>query len=172
MDIKIEPAPLALLDKLYEIETASFREEAFTRSQIASLLTDYNDLAFVAQIGGETAGFVIATLEIVGKKTFGHILTIDVLPHYRRIGIARRLLHTVEAAFRENGIPECRLEVREDNSAALSLYLKLGYQKVGRLEKILREKTRRAPEKDPLGGRDSFVRPVPNKFKHRSIKPR
>jgi ribosomal-protein-alanine N-acetyltransferase len=140
MDIKIEPAALALLDKLCEIETASFREEAFTRSQIASLLTGCNDLAFVAQIGGETAGFVIGTVEIAGKRTFGHILTIDVLPRYRRIGIARRLLHTVEAAFRENDIPECRLEVREDNSVALSLYLKLGYQKVGRLEKYYGKK--------------------------------
>ena len=121
MDIKIEPAALALLDKLYEIETASFREEAFTRSQITSLLTDCNNLAFVAQIGEETAGFIIATLEIAGKKKFGHILMIDVLPHYRRIGIARRLLYTIEAAFRENGIPECQLDVREDNSVALGL---------------------------------------------------
>jgi ribosomal protein S18 acetylase RimI-like enzyme len=32
-------------------------------------------------------------------------------------------------------VKECHLEVREDNAAALSLYRKLGYAKVGTLKK-------------------------------------
>jgi len=135
MNIKIEPAALGILDELYAIEKESFGEEAFTRSQIASLLTDYNNLAFVARVDEETAGFVIATVEFAGRKMFGHILTIDVLPCYRRRGIAERLLHAAETSFRERGISDCHLEVREDNIAALNLYAKLGYQKVGKLEK-------------------------------------
>ena len=37
--------------------------------------------------------------------------------------------------LKQKGIRECHLEVREDNSAALKLYQKSGYQKIGRLEK-------------------------------------
>jgi ribosomal protein S18 acetylase RimI-like enzyme len=38
-----------------------------------------------------------------------------------------------------NPLRECRLEVREDNAAALNLYQKLGYKKVGKLEKYYGE---------------------------------
>jgi ribosomal protein S18 acetylase RimI-like enzyme len=66
---------------------------------------------------------------------FGHILTVDIEPSHRRKGIAQKLLHEIEAIFIERGIKECRLEVREDNVAASNLYQKLGYKKVGKLEK-------------------------------------
>jgi ribosomal protein S18 acetylase RimI-like enzyme len=66
---------------------------------------------------------------------FGHILTVDIAPSYRRRGIAQKLLREIEAIFKEKGVKECRLEVREDNAAALNLYQKLGYKKVGKLEK-------------------------------------
>ena len=66
---------------------------------------------------------------------FGHIVTVDITPAYRRKGIAQKMLHEIETTFKEVGIKECRLEVREDNVAASNLYQKLGYRKVGKLRK-------------------------------------
>ena len=135
MEIKIEDVSIRLLDKLYEIEKQCFKQEAFTKQQLAYLLTDYNAIGLAARVNGEIAGFAIARVDIRRNAAFGHILTVDITPAYRRKGIAQKLLHEVETIFREKGIKECRLEVREDNVAALNLYQKLGYKKVGKLEK-------------------------------------
>lgn len=135
MDIKIEEVSISNLDKLYEIEKQCFEQEAFTKQQLAYLLTDYNAIGLAARVNGKIAGFAIARMNIRRNVPCGHILTVDITPVYRRKGIAQKLLHKVETILRERGIKECRLEVREDNVAALNLYKKLGYKKVGNLEK-------------------------------------
>jgi ribosomal-protein-alanine acetyltransferase len=135
MDIKIEAASISHLGELYEIEKQCFKQGAFTRQQLAYMLTAYNAIGLAAKVNGETAGFAIAQVDIRRNVPFGHVLTVDVAPAYRRMGIAQKLLLEVETRLREYGIRECRLEVREDNLAALSLYRKIGYEKVGILER-------------------------------------
>jgi [ribosomal protein S18]-alanine N-acetyltransferase len=135
MEIKIETASVKLLDKLYEIEELCFDQEAFTKRQIAYLLTDYNTIALVAKADNEIAGFIIAQIEIENDTLFGHIITINVTPAFRRKRIGTKMLNEMEAILLQKGISECHLEVREDNSSALKLYHNKGYQKIGRLEK-------------------------------------
>jgi len=135
MDIKIEDVSIRLLNKLYEIEKQCFEQEAFTKQQLAYLLTDYNAIGLVARVNGEIAGFAIARVNIGRNASFGHILTVDIAPAYRRKGIAQKLLQQIETIFKERGIKECSLEVREGNVAASNLYQKLGYKKVGKLAK-------------------------------------
>jgi ribosomal-protein-alanine acetyltransferase len=135
MAVKIEDTSIRLLGKLYEIEKQCFGQEAFTKQQLTYLLTAYNAIGLAARVNSEIAGFAIARVDIGRNTSFGHILTVDIAPAYRRKGVAQKLLQEIEAIFREKGIKECRLEVREDNVAALNLYQKLGYKKVGRLEK-------------------------------------
>jgi len=135
MVIKIEDATIRLLDKLYEIEKQCFEQEAFTKQQLAYFLTDYNTVGLVARVNSELAGFAIAQVNVERNTLFGHILTVNVAPAYRRMGIAQELLSEIEKILRGKGARECRLEVREDNVAALNLYHKLGYSKVAKLEK-------------------------------------
>ena len=135
MEITIEDVSIRLLDKLCEIEKQCFEQEAFTKQQLVYLLTDYNTIGLTALVNGEIAGFAIARVDIGRNEQFGHIVTVDVTPTYRRKGIAQKLLHEIETIFKERGINECRLEVREDNVAASNLYQKLGYKKVGRLKR-------------------------------------
>jgi ribosomal-protein-alanine N-acetyltransferase len=135
METTIEDASLKFLDKFYEIEKQCFEREAFSKQQIAYLLTDYNAIGLAARTNGEITGFIIARIDIGRNVTSGHILTLDVLPSYRRKGIAQKLLSEIETIFKERGIKECRLEVREGNVAASNLYQKFGYKKVGKLEK-------------------------------------
>jgi ribosomal-protein-alanine acetyltransferase len=134
MTITIEDASIKHLDELYNIEMECFKREAFSKQHIANLLTDYNCISLVAKLNGMIVGFIIGMIHIERNALVGHILTIDVLPSHRRRGIAQMLLQKIEEIFKERGVKSCRLEVREDNVAALKLYQKLGYKKVARLE--------------------------------------
>ena len=135
MEITIETASIKLLDKLVEIEGQCFDQEAFSKRQISYLLTGYNTIALVAKANSEIAGFIIAQVEVENDVLYGHIITINVSPNYRRKGIGRKMLQEIEEMLKQKGIMECHLEVRENNSAALHLYQNNGYKKVGKLEK-------------------------------------
>ena len=135
MEIKIETASIRLLDKFSEIENQCFDQEAFTKRQLAYLLTDYNSIGLVAKTDNAVAGFIISQVEIENDTTYGHIITINVVPSCRRKGVGTQMLKEMEKILKEKGINECHLEVREDNHAALKLHLTSGYQKVAVLEK-------------------------------------
>ncbi len=140
MEIKIETATIKLLDQLFQIEEQCFDQEAFTKRQIAYLLTDYNTIALVAKANNEIAGFIIAQVEVEETLQYGHIITVNVAPNYRRKHIATTLLHEIERLLKQKSITECHLEVREDNHPALKLYQSLGYQTIGKLERYYGKK--------------------------------
>jgi len=133
MEFTVEDALIRYLDRLYEIEMECFTKEAFTKQQIANLLTDYNSIGLVEKVSNQIVGFLIGRIYAEEKSLIGHILTLDISPSHRQKGIAQRLLLEMEKIFKEKGVKECRLEVREDNIAAINLYQKLGYEKAGKL---------------------------------------
>jgi [ribosomal protein S18]-alanine N-acetyltransferase len=134
MQVKIETATTQNLNELYLIEKQCFDEEAFSKQQINYLLSDYNTISLLAKVEDATAGFVIAHLEVDDDAdAFGHIITLNVASAFRRKGVAQALLGEIESMLRQKGISECRLEVRENNAAALELYKKLGYLEIGKL---------------------------------------
>ena len=139
MQVKIENATIKLLDKLYRIEAECFNEEAFTKQQISYLLTDYNTIALVAKANQDIAGFIITQIQ-AAETEYGHVITVNVKPNYRRTGVGTKLLYEIESQLKLRGINECHLEVREDNNAAIKLYHKLGYQTMGKLEKYYGKK--------------------------------
>ncbi len=134
MDIRIEDASLKDLEQLVEIEKQCFTSEAFSRQQISYLLTDYNSISLIAKTNGKIAGFIILQLENQEDIIFGHIITLNVAVIFRRKGVAQKLLFDCEAILKSRGVTECRLEVRQDNSSALRLYRRLGYEEIGLLE--------------------------------------
>ncbi|MGF3522061.1 MAG: ribosomal protein S18-alanine N-acetyltransferase [Candidatus Bathyarchaeia archaeon] len=133
MEITIEYATAGLLDELYKIERQCFQLEAFSKSQLRALLSDYNSVGLAAMVNYQLAGFIIGTIEFDRSASVGHILTIEVAPNFQRKGIAQKLLQSIEAIFRAQAITACYLEVREDNTAALKLYEKAGYKKEAKL---------------------------------------
>jgi ribosomal-protein-alanine acetyltransferase len=134
MSISIEDASIRHLDRLHEIEKECFKEEAFTKSQIAQLLTDYNSIGLISREGGIIVGFIIGMIYVDGNASSGHIFTIDVSPSHRGKGTGELLLREIERIFRQKGVKTSSLEVREDNAAALNLYRKLGYHEAGMLK--------------------------------------
>jgi ribosomal-protein-alanine N-acetyltransferase len=134
MTVTVQDASVKCLERLYEIEKECFAEEAFTKKQIALLLTDYNSISLTARENGEILGFIVGMVYPDRKAVNGHILTIDVSPSHRRKGIGQMLLQEMENIFTQKGVQACLLEVKEGNVAAISLYHKLGYEEIGRLE--------------------------------------
>ena len=69
------------------------------------------------------------------------ILTICVLPEFRRQHIAQDLLHELFQYALAQGIKHIFLEVAEDNEAAQKLYIKAGFTQTGRREKYYARKS-------------------------------
>ena len=133
MTAVIESASSKDLERLYTIEKECFKEEAFTKEQILQMLDDYNTISLIAKISNEIAGFVIGMIYVERNTLHGHILTIDVEPRFQRRGIGLQLMREIEEIFRRKDTKFLHLEVREDNKSAISLYTKLGYVAIGKL---------------------------------------
>jgi [ribosomal protein S18]-alanine N-acetyltransferase len=123
-----------------------------TRRNAITLVADYNELQddreklTVAspqpdnglnsrEPGAERSATVAATLAIAGfiiahpvRGKAGRILTLDIIPEARRMGLASLLMDECEHRLRDFGCTEVYLETAVNNGPALRLYRKLGYQ--------------------------------------------
>jgi len=98
----------------------------------------YNNpqLFWVAEVAGKIVGYIMCRLEY-GLSSFEraftrrvHVISIAVLPPFRRQGIATALMEKVLYRSTETGASEIYLEVRVSNTPAISLYRKLGFTAV------------------------------------------
>jgi ribosomal-protein-alanine N-acetyltransferase len=58
------------------------------------------------------------------------ILTVAVLPEYRRQGIAKEFMRQIEVWSKERGASAMMLEVEHTNESAIELYKGLGYMRI------------------------------------------
>ena len=78
----------------------------------------------------------IAAFVVAGRTSpqIGHIATIDVAPGFRRHGLGTRLMQGAESRLASLGVRKIRLETAIGN-VARRLFAKLGYQRVGKIER-------------------------------------
>jgi len=125
----IELQPLGPLDLAVAAALhASCFDHAWNEAAIAELLAMPGSFGALARIKDQPAGLVIALA--VGAEA--EILTLAVLPKFRRRGIAARLLASVVDRSSGAGCRRLLLEVADDNEAARALYGKLGFAEIGR----------------------------------------
>jgi ribosomal-protein-alanine N-acetyltransferase len=103
-------------------------DSAWNNAALVEILAMPGSFGALAQIGDQPVGLVIA----LAVGTEAEVLTLAVLPEFRRRGIARRLLEWVADRLSGAGCQRLLLEVAEDNAAARTLYGKLGFAEVGR----------------------------------------
>jgi ribosomal-protein-alanine N-acetyltransferase len=72
----------------------------------------------------EILGFIVAEAT---RRGVGHVISIDVLPEARRLGVGSRLLAGGEDRLRAAGCHDVVLETAADNQAALTFYKRHGY---------------------------------------------
>lgn len=116
------------LEEVYRIETVCFGSDAYDPSLLLLYLNLSPDTFLVAEEGGTIVGYAIG---LVRKWNEAHVVSIAVHPKHRRKGVATALMRELLKRFSEKGAKAVRLEVRVSNEAAIKLYEKLGFKKVG-----------------------------------------
>jgi len=110
---------------LSALEKVCFDQDAWPLLELMGVLTFPGVVRLKAVVANEMVGFIAGDPRR-GEKT-GWILTLGVLPVWRRKGIGFDLLRICEEKLE---LPKIKLTVRRSNQAALHLYEKLGYRQV------------------------------------------
>jgi ribosomal-protein-alanine N-acetyltransferase len=103
-------------------------DSGWSEASIAEILAMPGSFGALAHVEDQPVGLVIA----LAVGTEAEILTLGVLPRFRRCGIAGRLLAAVVDRLSGVGCQRLLLEVAEDNEAARALYGRLGFAEIGR----------------------------------------
>ncbi len=109
-----------------ELERAA-AAHPWSAEAVASTLARPTTRAWIAVDGGRSVGHLVAS--VVADQ--GEVLTVGVVPTARRRGWGARLLEACQDHWRGAGVVEGFLEVRAGNVAALRLYEREGWQRVG-----------------------------------------
>ena len=103
-------------------------ESAWNEAAMAEILAMPGSFGALALVGDQPVGLVI----VLAVGTEAEILTLAVLPKFRRRGIAGRMLTLAADRLSDAGCQRLLLEVAEDNVAACALYGKQGFTQIGR----------------------------------------
>ncbi|EGQ7930839.1 GNAT family N-acetyltransferase [Vibrio vulnificus] len=126
MDFRV--AKIADLDALNRLERELFVGDRIAPRQMKRFIQSEHAVLLVADSGQQLAGY--ALLLFHQGTQLSRLYSIAVRPEFRGQKIAQSLIELCEQSAIEQGFTTLRLEVREDNSAAINLYKKLGYQKL------------------------------------------
>ena len=136
--ISIRPAVLRDLERLVAIDAHCFPPGiAYPSQEIAALLRSRSVLTIVAERRREgrtaVAGFAALGWSARRGSRHGELITIDVLPEFRREGTGWRLHGELEQRLRAGRGVSIQLHVSVANAAALNFYRRLGYRVLARI---------------------------------------
>ncbi len=109
--------------------------ENYTDFFFMDLHQRFPETFIVAEENGEIAGYIMCRIE-VGLSNYGfgglvkkgHVVSIAVMPQYRRKGVAQAVINRALEGMQYYKAKQCFLEVRVTNDAGISLYKKLGFE--------------------------------------------
>jgi ribosomal-protein-alanine N-acetyltransferase len=121
-DLTPEAIP-AILAIEQESNSSPWSEKSFRNE-----LDNPHKIFLVAYVDGQVVGY--GGIWLVVDEA--HVTNIAVSPPNRKLGIGRRLMVKLLQGAQEAGMTCSTLEVRASNTAAIDLYLQLGYQETAR----------------------------------------
>ena len=124
--ISIRPITEKDVPTVAAIERACF-SHPWSENAILSELSAPGACFIAAFIGDTLCGYVSCRV-VLDEAYMGNLA---VVPAYRRRGIAEALLLSLTARVKAAGCAFLTLEVRLSNAAAITLYEKLGFRRVG-----------------------------------------
>lgn len=127
MNVELTPLSVAHARLIAGMHHVCFAEP-WNEKAMADLLALPGSFGWLAAEGEAPQGFVLARI----AADEAEILTILVLPPYRRRGLAGRLLGAAIDNAKMQGAAKLFLEVASSNAAGLELYTKVGFIQVGR----------------------------------------
>lgn len=120
------------LQDLERIETASFEGDRLSARSFRRLLASPSCDTIVADLDGRVAGYAMVFYR--ASSDIARLYSIAIEATARGLGLGRKLAEASIAAAARRGKRRFRLEVREDNAAAIELYRKLGFHGIGSVE--------------------------------------
>ncbi len=122
------------LDALFAVETVCFGDRRYTRETIAWILDDVRAATIVDDRDG-----IVGSIMVQVERDASRVISVAVLPDWRRQGIGRSLMTAAEEFARGRGAGTIRLEVGVDNAPAVEFYKTLGYRIDGVLPAYYRD---------------------------------
>ena len=140
--VRIREMTLSDLPGVLEVEKACFSEPWSEKVYRATLLLDYTSY-YVAEIteeglsplfeeAGLSGSRIVGTIGLKNIAGEGEVTNVAVLPSWRGLGIARRLMERLLSEAGEAGVDTFTLEVRAGNVPAIRLYESFGFLPEGR----------------------------------------
>lgn len=118
---------------LYAIEEACFQPPLrFSRAYMQRLVRSSSAATWVAEDGGQMAGFAVLDWTGEADAISAYIQTIEVAPEKRRLRIGSELMQRAEQSARAAGATLIWLHVDAENAGAIRLYEAHGYRREGR----------------------------------------
>lgn len=123
-------------ETLFQIDQQCFEPGiAYSRLELGTYIRRRNAFTLVAEqeISSEAStpasdpNLIVGFLVAHSSPKEGHLITIDVLPDFRRFGVGASLLSAAEDRLRSRNCLAVRLETAVDNRPALSFYKRHGY---------------------------------------------
>lgn len=120
------------LDAVMQINLRCLPEN-YSRQFFLQHYNSHPNAFLVAENDGTVNGYAMCRVEYglsnvrysLARK--GHIISVAVLPHVRRKGIASALVARALKALKDYGASEAYLEVRTSNAEAVELYRRMGF---------------------------------------------
>ncbi|WP_099865846.1 GNAT family N-acetyltransferase/peptidase C39 family protein [Pararhizobium haloflavum] len=130
--MRIRAATPTDIDALVDLENAAFSADRISRRSFRLLVSRPTAATLVCEDEGGILGYAM----ILFRKGTGlaRLYSIAVSPRATGRGVGRALLEAAETEALGHDRYLLRLEVREDNAAAIALYRRAGYRKIGRYE--------------------------------------
>jgi ribosomal-protein-alanine N-acetyltransferase len=121
------------LEAIFRLDQICFGAEfRFDRESMKHFAEARNAVALVAETdGGRVAGFLIVHVERVSGLRVGYVVTIDVAPEFRRMGLAGALMDEASRRVAAAGVHRMELHVYAGNAEAIRFYESRGYVRVG-----------------------------------------
>lgn len=123
------------LDRILSIEEKSFAAPWSRRLFVETLTFSLSRNYVLESLSKKILGY--ANFYVVQHEA--HMLNIAIDPDCRKQGLATSLLEHAIRELNDQGVREFFLEVREGNGSAINLYLKFGFEFIGRRKKYYAE---------------------------------
>jgi ribosomal protein S18 acetylase RimI-like enzyme len=117
------------LAELVRLEQLCFFSDRLSRRSLRRWLRHDDCVFLVSECDNELHGYILVARRKGTRLARLYSLAVD--PRARGKGLASQLISEAERLAREDGAIYMRLEVAEDNAAAITLYRKIGYERFG-----------------------------------------
>jgi len=120
---------LSDMDRILQIEYASFGKDAYDRNLFADFHHKCGDLFLVLRKGKNVCGYTVTCVGGGLESPSAELISIAVDPAHRGKGIASALMDSTLRRLRRRGIRRFRLTVKVTNASAIRFYEKYGFHR-------------------------------------------